>query len=80
MLTVALWIALRLGLSHIEYFRLIRKFSFRHLRAIVFDQMIPKIATHYSKIEAIELLERAGLKNVEAEWVNEMSWSVTEQK
>lgn len=79
-LTVVLWIALRLGLSHIEYFRLIRKFSFRHLRAIVFDQMIPKIATHYSKIEAIELLERAGLKNVVAEWVNEMSWSVTGQK
>lgn len=79
-LTSALWLALRLGLSRIEYFRLIRRFSFRHLQAIVFDQMIPRIAKHYRREEAISLLQRAGLKNVDAVWVNEMSWSVVGTK
>lgn len=79
-LTALLWLALRLGLSQIEYFRLIRRFSFRHLHAIVFDQMIPRIAKHYTRDEAIALLEGAGLKNVRAEWINEMSWTVVGTK
>ncbi len=79
-LTALLWVALRLGLSRIEYFRLIRKFSFRHLHAIVFDQMIPRIAKHYTREEAIALLENAGLKDVRTAWVNEMSWSVAGTK
>ncbi len=31
--TAALWVALRVGLQRIEYFQLIRRFSFDHLRA-----------------------------------------------
>jgi SAM-dependent methyltransferase len=79
-ITAALWTLLRAGLRRIEYFRLIRKFSFDHLRAIVFDHMIPKIALYYTREDAIALLAGAGLTNVEAIWVNEMSWSVSGRK
>jgi SAM-dependent methyltransferase len=75
-LTAALYVFLRLGLTRIAYFKLLRNFSFAHLRAIVFDHMIPKIARYYRKDEAIALLKSAGLENVEAVWVNEMSWAV----
>ncbi len=75
-LTAILWCLLRLGLNRIEYFRLIRQFSFRHLRAIVYDHMIPKIAKYYKKEEAEDFFKRAGLQNVEVHWVNEMSWTV----
>lgn len=79
-LTALLWLALRLGLSRIEYFRLIRTFSFRHLQAIVFDHMIPKIAKYYRRDEATALFERAGLENIRTLWVNEMSWTVIGNK
>jgi hypothetical protein len=75
--TALLWLFLKAGLGRTEYMRLIRTFSFRHLRAIVYDHMIPRIAKYYTKAEAIELLESAGLENVQATWVNEMSWTVT---
>jgi SAM-dependent methyltransferase len=74
--TALLWLLLRLGVGRTEYMRLIKTFSFRHLRAIVYDHMIPKIAKYYRKHEAIELLESAGLEDVTAHWVNEMSWTV----
>ena len=74
--TALLWLGLRLGLNRIEYFRLLRTFSFRHLHAIVFDHMIPRIALYYKKDEAQALLEQAGLNNVRTFWVNEMSWTV----
>jgi len=76
-LTLVLWLLLRTGLQRIEYFRLIRRFSFEHLRAIVFDHMIPKIARYYTRAEAVALLSKAGLEEIEAVWVNEMSWAVS---
>ena len=79
-LTAVLWGMLRLGLQRLEYFRLIRRFSFNHLRAIVFDHMIPRIARYYAREEAVALLRSAGLETVEAVWVNEMSWSVCGRK
>jgi SAM-dependent methyltransferase len=74
--TALLWMALRLGVGQIEYLRLLRRLSFRHLRSIVFDQMLPRIAHYWSRETAVELLRQAGLHEVEAAWVNEMSWSV----
>ncbi len=71
----ALWLALRLGLNAIEYFRLLRRLSFRHLRSIVFDQMLPKIAHYWSRDTVAGLMQEAGLADVKLAWVNEMSWS-----
>ena len=74
--TAMLWSFLKLGFGRTEYMCLIRSFSFRHLRAIVYDHMIPIIALYYTKNEAIRLLEESGLVDISAHWVNEMSWTV----
>jgi SAM-dependent methyltransferase len=73
--SAALWLAVRLGLGSSEYFRLLRRLSFRHLRSIVFDQMLPKIANYWSR-ETVEALMRAsGLADIRLAWVNQVSWS-----
>jgi SAM-dependent methyltransferase len=73
--TAILWLLLRLGFGRIAYFRLLQKFGFRHLRSIVFDQMLPKIA-HYWPRETVEhMMRQQGLLDVGLIWVNEMSWS-----
>ncbi|TAL02552.1 MAG: class I SAM-dependent methyltransferase [Rhodospirillaceae bacterium] len=79
-LTAALWIALRCGAGRIPYMRMLRGFDFRHLRAIVFDHMIPRIALYYDRNGAVDLLTRAGLTNIQATWTNKMSWTVVGQK
>lgn len=73
--TAILWLALRLGVGRITYFDLLRRFSFRHLRSIVFDQMLPKIAHYWRRREVEFLLRDRGLVDVKLDWVNEMSWS-----
>lgn len=73
--TALLWIALKLGLANIEYFRLLRTFTFPHLRSIVFDQMLPRIANYWTREEVTQLMTNAGLENIETAWVNEMSWA-----
>ena len=70
-----LWLALRLGVQRIEYFRLLRRLSFRNLRSIVFDQMLPKIANYWPRDHVARLLREAGLEDVRLAWVNQMSWS-----
>ena len=79
-LTALLWCSLRLGFPSGAYFRLIRGFSFEHLRVIVFDHMIPRIALYYSRSEAEALLARSGLVEIRSTWVNENSWSVIGRK
>lgn len=79
-LTALLWLMLRVGWGRLAYHDLLRRLSFRHLRAIVFDHMIPEIARYYTRDEAVALLEQAGLTDVSAVWVNEMSWSVVGTK
>ena len=78
--TAVLWLLLRLGITPIAYFRLIRRFGFGHLRSIVFDQMLPRIANYWSRGEVIALMEQAALRGVELQWVNEMSWAATGRK
>jgi len=73
--SVLLWVMLRLGFGRIAYFRLLRSFSFRHLRSIVFDQMLPKIAHYWPRATVERMMRDAGLRDVRLIWVNEMSWS-----
>jgi SAM-dependent methyltransferase len=69
------WLLLRLGLRPIEYFRLIAKFDFAHLRAIVFDQMLPRIAHYWPRETVAQMMAEAGLEDIRLIWVNQMSWS-----
>ena len=69
------WGMLRLGFCPSEYFRLIAGFDFGHLRAIVFDQMLPRIAHYWPRETVAQMMVRAGLVDIRLVWVNEMSWS-----
>jgi SAM-dependent methyltransferase len=71
-----LWLLLRLGLRPGAYFRLIRRFRFRHLRSIAFDQMLPRIANYWSREQVLRLMQNAGLGDIRIADVNGMSWSV----
>jgi SAM-dependent methyltransferase len=73
--TALLWLGLRLGIGRIAYFNLLRGFTFRHLRSIVFDQMLPKIANYWPRETVERQLRERGLENIETRWVNEMSWA-----
>jgi SAM-dependent methyltransferase len=73
--TALLWLALRLKLRPIEYFRLLARFRFAHLRSIVFDQMLPRIAHYWPREKVAELMTEAGLRDIRIAGVNEMSWS-----
>jgi SAM-dependent methyltransferase len=74
-LTANLWLLLRLGVGRLEYFRLIRGFTFRHLRNIVFDQMLPRIANYWRRDEVETLMRDAGLSDIRIAAVNAMSWA-----
>jgi SAM-dependent methyltransferase len=73
--TALLWALLRIGTGKVEYFNLIRRVSFRQLRSIVFDQMLPNIANYWSRDEIDQMMHNAGLKDVKLAWVNQVSWS-----
>jgi SAM-dependent methyltransferase len=73
--TAALWLALRLGFGRTEYARQTRTFTFRHLRSIVFDQLLPKIAHYWPRATVESMLSSAGLTNVTVVAVNEISWA-----
>jgi SAM-dependent methyltransferase len=79
-LTTLLWCAVRLRFPPGAYYRLVRRFSFVHLRAIVFDHMIPRIALYRTRAEAEALLARSGLTDIRTTWVNENSWSIIGRK
>jgi SAM-dependent methyltransferase len=72
---VLVWISLKLGLLPIEYFRVIAKFRFWHLRAIIFDQMLPRIAHYWPRQTVERMMAEAGLEDVRVTWVNQMSWA-----
>jgi hypothetical protein len=78
--TLFLYIYIRLIKGKTEYINLIRKFSFSHLRSIVFDQMLPKIANYYKEEEVENLMKSVGLVDIKTNWVNEMSWAVIGKK
>ena len=66
---------LRIGLRPNPYFRLLSRFGFRHLRSIVFDQMLPRIAHYWCRDEVEALMRQAGLTDIRLARVNGMSWA-----
>ena len=75
-----LWLALRLHIRPIAYFRQIADFDFAHLRSIVFDQMLPRIAHYWTRAEVEALMQSACLQSIRLDWVNEMSWAAVGTK
>jgi hypothetical protein len=73
--TLFLYPILRIFNFKSKYLNLLKKFSFRHLRSIVFDQMLPVIANYWTREQVSELMHGADLTNVEIQMVNDMSWA-----
>jgi SAM-dependent methyltransferase len=71
----ALWLALKLGFGRTAYARQIGTFTFRHLRSIVFDQLLPKIANYWPRATVEAMMSDAGLTDVRLVAVNEISWA-----
>jgi len=46
-----------------------------HLRAIVFDQMLPRISHYWPRETVAGMMADAGLEDIQLIWVNQMSWS-----
>lgn len=76
----ALWLVLRVAPPRLAYFDLMRRFSFAHVRSIVFDQMLPHIANYWSEAQVQLLMEEAGLRDVRLRLVNDVSWSAVGTK
>ena len=73
--TALLWLLLRSGWGRLPYFKLLRQFSFGHLRSIVFDQLLPQTANYWTRSEVEGLMRNTGLEKVEIVSVNGMSWA-----
>ena len=72
--TMILFALLKANFGKIEYFNLIRKFSFNHLRSIIFDQMLPNTANYWTKEEVLHLMKECQLHDIHIQSVNNMSW------
>ncbi len=70
-----LWLLLKSGIRPGDYLKLLARFGFAHLRSIVFDQMLPRIAHYWPADTVEELMQEAGLEAVRLADVNGMSWS-----
>lgn len=62
------------------YMQLLQKMSFRHIEAIVFDQLLPTIANYWTKEEVLELLAELPLQNLQIQHTNGMSWTIVAEK
>jgi SAM-dependent methyltransferase len=78
-LAIPLYFYLRLPVPKSQYLNLISNFRYWHLKSIVLDQLLPKIANYWSQAEVKDLMETSGLRNVVVKPVNGMSWSASGQ-
>ena len=70
-----LWLGAAARAAAEQIFQSAGRFDFAHLRSIVFDQMLPRIAHYWPSERVAELMTAAGLEDVRIAPVNEMSWS-----
>lgn len=78
-LAFPLFAYLRLPFPKSKYLKLISTFRYWHLKSIVLDQLLPKIANYWTRNEVQALMEDSGLRNIRVKPVNGMSWSVSGQ-
>jgi SAM-dependent methyltransferase len=75
--TVPLFIFARFNISNNKYLNQLSVFSFRHIRSIVFDQLIPSIANYWSYDEIIELFSDLNLKDIDIHMPpNRQGWTI----
>jgi hypothetical protein len=73
--TLFLWGLVRCFRGHTPYWSFLRTLGFSHLRSIVFDQLLPRVAHYWRRNEVQTLMTMAGLHDVQLQWTNRMSWT-----
>jgi SAM-dependent methyltransferase len=63
-----------------KYLRLLRKRSFRHAEAMVFDQLLPAIAHYWRRDEVLALVAGLPLRVTHLTHTNGMSWTLVAEK
>lgn len=63
-----------------EYEKLLRGHSFRQLELIVLDQLIPSIASYWTREETLSLVEGLPVEDVQISHTNGMSWTLVAKK
>ena len=73
--SIFLWIFLKIVAGN-NYLKMIKKFSLKHLEAIIFDQLFPSIANYWTKEEMVELIRPLHIKSYELNHTNNYSWTL----
>ena len=76
LLTLALYLILKILPTKSEYWNRAKKMEFWHLEQILIDQLIPKIAIYYSKVELKNLYKNLNYSDLEIKHTNQNSWSI----
>jgi SAM-dependent methyltransferase len=76
LVSVPLFLGLRLPLPKSPYLAQVARFPFAHLHKIVFDQLLPALAHYYRRAEVEALFGDAGLARVEIHHNRGYSWTV----
>ena len=76
LVSVPLFLLLRLPLLRSPYVAQVRRFPFAHLHKIVFDQLLPEIAHYYRRAEVETLFAGLGVSRVEIHHNRGYSWTV----
>lgn len=63
-----------------RYLRLLRKRSFRHAEAMVFDQLLPSIARYWRKREVLDLVRGLPVEVEHLTHTNGISWTLVAKK
>jgi len=79
LMTAVLYGYLRLGHKS-RYLRLLRKRSFRHAEAMVFDQLLPSIAHYWTKEEVLDFVKGLPLQVKHMTHTNGISWTLVAEK
>ncbi|MDP3685609.1 MAG: class I SAM-dependent methyltransferase [bacterium] len=75
-----LYVLLRLRQTRHPYAQRMHTWTFRHLHAVVFDQLLPRIARYWTNAEARALFAGLPVTSVRTTWVNRNSWSIVAQR
>ncbi|MDE2293123.1 MAG: class I SAM-dependent methyltransferase [Elusimicrobia bacterium] len=79
LLTALLWLRLRAG-GLDPYLRLLKERSFRHMEAMVFDQLLPHISNYWTRREALDLVAGLPLDVSHLTHTHGISWTLVARR
>ncbi len=63
-----------------EYLRLLRERSFRHIEAMVFDQLLPNVSNYWRRQEVLDLVSGLPVRVLHMTHTHGMSWTLIAEK